>query len=133
MRSRSLRHVVRVLLCTSILLPGVPAALLGSAPEGVGAKGSDGLRSRVAEMTKLLPKGGPGLMGLDDASISDQAPGTQPGGAGDWQSRVIVPPSAGYEHAMAAFDESTKPALAVPAKSVGCLLLMIDAEMRSRN
>jgi len=62
-----------VLLLSAVLPACAPAALL----ERVGLRTS-GLRKRVAEASTLLPKGGPGLLGLDDALVSEQAPGTKP-------------------------------------------------------
>ncbi|KAL1510967.1 hypothetical protein AB1Y20_005792 [Prymnesium parvum] len=59
-------------LAITMLAPALAALLDGVAPK------ASGFRSKFAELTTLLPKGGPGLMEFEDAHVSKQAPGAAP-------------------------------------------------------
>ena len=93
------RRATRVLLLAACVGRAAPAALL---------ERGGGLRSRLSgtleQATSLLPKGGPGLLGLDDASISEQAPGMEPD--------AVLTPSQAIKGLYRAFNERDADAVA---------------------
>lgn len=90
--ARRASHNSTILFFVTLLMHSVVAALV----ERTGVSTS-GLRSRLAEASTLLPNEGPGLMCLEDAFVSEQAPGTLPG--------TVLSPAQAIKGLYIAFNE----------------------------
>jgi len=80
---------LRSLLLVVLLPHRMPAALLEPP--------SSPWRGRIEQLRTLLPQGGPGLMGLDDAFVSEKAPDSEPD--------AVLTPSQAIKGLYVAFNE----------------------------